>query len=703
MASIQDIFTPASLTIKQLFNNSDSLYQIPRYQRPYKWADEQIDKLWDDLTEAYDNQTESYFLGSVITAAPKDVSSYLDVVDGQQRITTLMILFAVVRDLFPALNRNPANPDPANITSKTIKSSILADDEYNRLKLYTHSNHQTDFENLIINADTKQIVKPKKREIESDEEPRFKFLNTAAMFHEKLAKMGEEYVGKFMNYLFNNVRLIRIDCTSKEFAIKLFQVLNDRGLDLTNADLIKSYLIQKIEEEYKADDSLRAMKGNQFMQEWRYTEQIIKKFDDSLNDVLILYEYHLLGSNPKKSLYDELVAQFKFKNSLDIIKDFKKFVENYDRHLWEVDNTDVFALWYLRWNFYWKSILLTAHHTNYQDIPKLTTALKRFYYLYWIAGKTLTAIKQTSFNLIGQVKEHKPIADIEAMLQKKIEDDKIIPMAIQALNNNLYSEPWCKPLFCLLEYNATDTSKLTWMPLSKELHLEHIIPAKRKNYKEWNHITDEMFDEWGNSGANLTLLGGSKNIEASENPFRKKINVYKGKGLYENKNTKVTGYNITQKIVADFDNKKYNEEWNESAIQDRWQWFCKEVAEVLNIDKSLLVTAKQKQNEFVTPKAANEKDEMNEEVDGDYARKTRPRFNFNEMNIPVGSELLSLANGEVIVVASDRTVHFRGEETSLTNATKIILDTGYHVAPGPYWTYNGKKLRDIYNETYPMQ
>jgi hypothetical protein len=88
------------------------------------------------------------------------------------------------------------------------------------------------------------------------------------------------------------------------------------------------------------------------------------------------------------------------------------------------------------------------------------------------------------------------------------------------------------------------------------------------------------------------LLGGSKNIEASDNPFKDKINVYKGKGLYQNKNTKVTGYNITQKIVADFDSKKYNEEWNEDAIRDRWQWFCTEVAEVLQIDTSSLLEAR---------------------------------------------------------------------------------------------------------------
>ena len=72
------------------------------------------------------------------------------------------------------------------------------------------------------------------------------------------------------------------------------------------------------------------------------------------------------------------------------------------------------------------------------------------------------------------------------------------------------------------------------------------------------------------------------------------MNVYKGKGLYENKNTKVTGFNITQKIVTDFDNKKFNQEWNKEAIRERWQWFCDEVAEVLQIDTTALKTSREK-------------------------------------------------------------------------------------------------------------
>ena len=107
----------------------------------------------------------------------------------------------------------------------------------------------------------------------------------------------------------------------------------------------------------------------------------------------------------------------------------------------------------------------------------------------------------------------------------------------------------------------------------------------------------------------------------------------------------------------------------------------------------------------VTPNVEKETevvDEVDREAGEAYARKKRPRFSFTEMNIPVGSELVSVANAETVRVVSDRTVEFRGEETSLTNATRIILDNGYHVAPGPYWTYNGTLLRTIYNNTYPV-
>jgi hypothetical protein len=133
-----------------------------------------------------------------------------------------------------------------------------------------------------------------------------------------------------------------------------------------------------------------------------------------------------------------------------------------------------------------------------------------------------------------------------------------------------------------------------------------------------------------------------------------------------------------------------------SRINPRREFFEIEPMQAIAIIKLL-------EEEDMTPKVDSEKEQI-DEVDRDagtaYAKKKRPRFSFSEMNIPEGSELVSTVNGENAIVTGDRIVNFRGEGTSLTNATKIILENNYAVAPGPYWTYNGKKLRDIYNEVY---
>jgi T5orf172 domain len=134
-------------------------------------------------------------------------------------------------------------------------------------------------------------------------------------------------------------------------------------------------------------------------------------------------------------------------------------------------------------------------------------------------------------------------------------------------------------------------------------------------------------------------------------------------------------------------------------VNPRREFFEIDAAQAIAIIKLMEV-------EDVTPRVANEKEEVDEvdrEAGEAYAKKKRPRFSFSEMNIPIGSELVSVTNGEIVSVISDRTVNFRGKETSLTNATKVILENGYSVAPGPYWTYNGRKIRDIYNETYQRE
>lgn len=83
-----------------------------------------------------------------------------------------------------------------------------------------------------------------------------------------------------------------------------------------------------------------------------------------------------------------------------------------------------------------------------------------------------------------------------------------------------------------------------------------------------------------------------------------------------------------------------------------------------------------------------------------YAATRRPHFNFEEMGIPKGSVLQFVNGGAPATVAGPKKVLLENEEMSLTAATKQLMNLAYNVAPGPYWTFQGRRLQDIYNETY---
>ena len=109
--------------------------------------------------------------------------------------------------------------------------------------------------------------------------------------------------------------------------------------------------------------------------------------------------------------------------------------------------------------------------------------------------------------------------------------------------------------------------------------------------------------------------------------------------------------------------------------------------------------------EDVTPAIQKEADEVDIESK-EASRKLkarRPSYNFLEMGIPIGSKLYFTQSSEKSVeVANERRVSFKGEIISLSAVTKELLNVNYRIAPGPYWTYQGKVLKDIYNETYEM-
>lgn len=567
-------FKPESLEIKKLLGDANSLYQIPKYQRPYSWQDEQVDKLWDDITTSFQNNKDdhlvdyNYFLGSIIVVPQSN--GYQDVVDGQQRLTTLMILLCVVRDLYPEINKNlDINVVSDAIRINRIKSCIYDEDERFRLKLMTHPHHQGDFESVILKGiDFENIKKPSKNKVKND--PQARFVNTAFILHGKLLQLGEKASGELINYIFNKVRIIKITCTDTSFAIKLFQVLNDRGMDLTSSDLIKSFLLSKI-----TDENRHA----QFIADWQRAEEISKDSDLGMDELWTMYEYYSLAANPKKSLSDEIMTIFANTDAGTAINDFKNFCEIYYEKICWGNNKTVFSLRYSPWSMYWRTIATAAYKSNYKDTDEVLDTVRRFYYLYWIAGKTMTQIKQMSFNVIKWVKESRSYDKIKQEIEDKLKVDNIQSLVEMNICGDVYYERWLKPLLLTIEYHQTDSSRVEFVELSNHVHAEHILPIEYAKFKEWAHITKENAEKNINKLGNLTLLSGKKNIEASNNPFDTKKEIYKGLGKYKTKKDGLTSFVITQKVLND-----NIQRWDESEMIKRHNWYIENIEEVLKVN-----------------------------------------------------------------------------------------------------------------------
>jgi hypothetical protein len=132
-----------------------------------------------------------------------------------------------------------------------------------------------------------------------------------------------------------------------------------------------------------------------------------------------------------------------------------------------------------------------------------------------------------------------------------------------------------------------------------------------------------------------------------------------------------------------------------SRINPKREYFKIDVVQALSILKLLEI-------EDVTPGVNAQPSPVSEEEReaGVELTRRRPKINFVQMNIPVGSELVSKVTGENAMVISERLVRFRDEETSLSAATRLTLGIDYNVAPTAYWTFNGKSVQEIYDETY---
>lgn len=224
----------------------DAYYQIPIYQRPYQWTEENCEKLLDDLLSSYECYKESdYFCGSlVLIAISKDSetnATTYDIVDGQQRLSTFILLAKVLATLYD-------KDKDLNKTSRDFLEKSLGDtDEEKRKRLIFDTiglNAEKDFQNALDFFDDLDASKGESSKSNAPSKGKNSYLKNAICLKNYLEKKEIEDINDFIQWLYLKVNFITITCSDTDMALRIFNVLNARGLPLHAIDVFKVELLK---------------------------------------------------------------------------------------------------------------------------------------------------------------------------------------------------------------------------------------------------------------------------------------------------------------------------------------------------------------------------------------------------------------------------------------------------------------------------
>ena len=521
--------------------NKKKFYQIPDYQRPYSWDKENLSDLIDDLTNSYlENNDEDYFCGSLVLV-DNTSDNRLDIIDGQQRTTTFTIISCVFRDLF----MNELNEQAQDYINQSIQDKYEKDKR--KLKFLTNEKYQIDFEETVL----KKINFVNTRDIEK-QFPDNRYLQNAHYLKKFITENILEHkinINDFVIWFFENIVLTVITCPNQDSAIQIFNVLNDRGMPLSSIDILKASLMQKLKDNMEDRNAFKA--------KWEDINSNLKFADLTIDDMLTTYLYYKITTNPKNRLDKELARVFnrEGKGALEIINEISEFSKSYI-NLSTINDKYIFTLRYLRHKIYWNSILTTALFINYKDIDELKKLLVAYYYQNWLSGATVARIKQTSFNILDEVKKNSDIEIIKNIMNENLEKYSTTKKYYEEVEGSfVYGRKWDKSILLLINYFYDDNPHPTFIPINNKLHLEHILPQTPTEY--WKNIfSEEERGLWTNSLANLTLLSMRKNIQAQNYSFEKK------KEAYSNADNVVSSFDITKTILS-------SEKWDIEELDKR--------------------------------------------------------------------------------------------------------------------------------------
>ncbi|WP_100999389.1 DUF262 domain-containing protein [Helicobacter pylori] len=551
-------------------------YQIPIYQRPYQWTEENCEKLLDDLFFNYEDDRESdYFCGSLvlilISEDSKKAKTY-DVVDGQQRLSTFILLAKVLATLFlERLTEESKEYLQESLNSRHGKKDRL---NFNAIGF----NSKKDFQYALTSFNDAHVSNNKNN-----------YLKNAICLKNYIRKKEIEDINDFIEWLYFKVVFITITCPDADKALRIFNVLNARGLALNATDIFKGELLKHAKEHEREE----------FVSRWNALSQKCSDNDLAIETLFSWYVNYLNPVTSKEKMEKRLVTWFKNLNKvpLEYLKGVEDFYNAYcevlemqDRHAHLLSYKDDDHL----------CVMLCAsllHRYSESEIETLKELLVKFYYQDWVAGQTKTTRSQTCCNIINALKEKKSVENIASIVKKYFKDKNITQRFKENLqDSNLYTKfyfagksgkrnSWLKPILILVEYFMSDNANPTYIKMDDDLHVERILPQNPGPSSQWvKDFSEEERELYTHSLANLTLLGGKKNTKALSQvlnqDFKEKKEIYMGKPVaLDNKKTfrVMTCYDMTKNDVC-----RYTE-WTPKSLEKRKEELIQIIESVLTL------------------------------------------------------------------------------------------------------------------------
>ncbi|MFA6297291.1 MAG: DUF262 domain-containing HNH endonuclease family protein [Candidatus Paceibacterota bacterium] len=570
-------FHAAHKTVRDLLD-SNFFYKIPKYQRPYAWSKDNAQELWDDLMSGND-----LFFGSfVFNVENKDSKGFVEIVDGQQRITTLNILLASIRNKLKEIDEN----DQALKIQQKI--SFVSDlDNQDRPRLESNEVIRILFEESIQKYDWNGIfprLNSRQDKVGRQVKEVFEFFRDrlGEFFDEENLVSNNDVVGgvrKILKSIYES-KIIWIEVETDEDAYTIFETMNARGADLTAADLLKNYIFSKLHESKEYMDEISS--------EWKLIENNVSNVP-KLNISKFIRYYWIARHKfvTEKNLYREIkqsrIEPKDLLTELQSSSEWFSLLGNGSHEDWEERLTDT----KLKCNEIYNSLLALRLFGTTQcfvlflcllsnldrikfNFSYIFKDIENFHFLYSAIskqpGNKVEKLYANSAKCINEIllneKEEKNISEKIQSELSRLKSLLVLP-AFETFEEGFMELSYeDKPLINYIfdRFNKKldhEYATKTKIFMNKDYNIDHILPKNPVNWGLKNEETEDYVDKLGN----LIIIDRRINGWMQDDVFKEKIEKLKASSL---------------PLIKDYVKKYGKFEWNKDKIKDRQ----KEMAEI---------------------------------------------------------------------------------------------------------------------------